>query len=222
MDHGIARYVGMTQRTYGDAVREYLQLDFAGADKIFLPADQVGRITRYSGAPAPGLSKLSGREWAATDTIVDRVGFPHGYQEKYHGAPHCEQDGERADRHRLWKREGGVDHTRRSITVSLWIDHRDGDGHRAARIRKESQSSTTRAPIAETRSWGSMSCAGRTVLGRRTARTGRASGNTWSIGPTRPTSLRRGSLSRAAECHVKAGGARDFVYRGRLPAEASQ
>ncbi len=70
VDHGIARYVGMTQRTYGDAVREYLQLDFAGADKIFLPADQVGRITRYSGAPAPGLSKLSGREWAATTRRV--------------------------------------------------------------------------------------------------------------------------------------------------------
>ena len=61
VDHGIARYVGMTQRTLGDQVREYLQLDFAGDDKIFLPADQVGRITRYSGAPAPGLSKLGGR-----------------------------------------------------------------------------------------------------------------------------------------------------------------
>ncbi|HEX9738085.1 MAG TPA: transcription-repair coupling factor [Candidatus Limnocylindria bacterium] len=70
VDHGIARYVGMTQRVYGDAVREYLQLDFAGADKIFLPADQVGRITRYSGAPAPGLSRLSGREWANTTRRV--------------------------------------------------------------------------------------------------------------------------------------------------------
>jgi len=70
VDHGIARYVGMTQRAYGDAVREYLQLDFAGADKIFLPADQVGRITRYSGAPAPGLSRLSGREWANTTRRV--------------------------------------------------------------------------------------------------------------------------------------------------------
>ncbi|HEX9635154.1 MAG TPA: transcription-repair coupling factor, partial [Candidatus Limnocylindria bacterium] len=73
VDHGIARYVGMTQRAYGDAVREYLQLDFAGADKIFLPADQVGRITRYSGAPAPGLSRLSGREWANTTRRVRRA-----------------------------------------------------------------------------------------------------------------------------------------------------
>jgi transcription-repair coupling factor (superfamily II helicase) len=70
VDHGIARYVGMTQRTLLDTVREYLQLDFAGDDKIFLPADQVGRITRYSGAPAPGLSRLGGREWAATKRRV--------------------------------------------------------------------------------------------------------------------------------------------------------
>jgi transcription-repair coupling factor (superfamily II helicase) len=70
VDHGISRYVGMTQRTLGDQVREYLQLDFAGDDKIFLPADQVGRITRYSGAPAPGLSKLGGREWANTKRRV--------------------------------------------------------------------------------------------------------------------------------------------------------
>jgi transcription-repair coupling factor (superfamily II helicase) len=70
VDHGIARYAGMAQRTLLDTVREYLQLDFAGDDKIFLPADQVGRITRYSGAPAPGLSRLGGREWAATKRRV--------------------------------------------------------------------------------------------------------------------------------------------------------
>ncbi len=70
VDHGIARYAGMAQRALLDTVREYLQLNFAGDDKIFLPADQVGRITRYSGSPAPALSKLGGREWAATKRRV--------------------------------------------------------------------------------------------------------------------------------------------------------
>ncbi|MGQ0608083.1 MAG: transcription-repair coupling factor [Chloroflexota bacterium] len=73
VDHGIARYAGMTQRTFGDDVKEYLQLDFAGTDKIFLPADQIGRITRYSGGPAPGLSKLGGTEWERTKTRVRRA-----------------------------------------------------------------------------------------------------------------------------------------------------
>jgi transcription-repair coupling factor (superfamily II helicase) len=73
VDHGIARYAGMTQRTFGEDVKEYLQLDFAGTDKIFLPADQIGRITRYAGGPAPGLSKLGGTEWERTKTRVRRA-----------------------------------------------------------------------------------------------------------------------------------------------------
>jgi len=73
VDHGIARYAGMTQRTFGEDVKEYLQLDFAGSDKIFLPADQIGRITRYAGGPAPGLSKLGGTEWARTKRRVQRA-----------------------------------------------------------------------------------------------------------------------------------------------------
>jgi transcription-repair coupling factor (superfamily II helicase) len=73
VDHGIARYVGMTQRQFGDDVKEYLQLDFAGTDKIFLPADQIGRITRYAGGPAPTLSRLGGTDWERTKRRVRRA-----------------------------------------------------------------------------------------------------------------------------------------------------
>jgi transcription-repair coupling factor (superfamily II helicase) len=73
VDHGIARYVGMTQRQFGEDVKEYLQLDFAGTDKIFLPADQIGRITRYAGGPAPALSRLGGTEWERTKRRVRRA-----------------------------------------------------------------------------------------------------------------------------------------------------
>ena len=73
IDHGIARYAGMTQRAYGGATKEYLQLDFAGDDKIFLPADQIGRITRYSGGPAPTLSRLGGTDWERTKGRVRRA-----------------------------------------------------------------------------------------------------------------------------------------------------
>jgi transcription-repair coupling factor (superfamily II helicase) len=73
VDHGIARYAGMTQREYGGDVKEYLQLDFAGDDKIFLPADQIGRITRYSGGAGPALSKLGGTDWERTKRRVRRA-----------------------------------------------------------------------------------------------------------------------------------------------------
>ncbi|HEY8178387.1 MAG TPA: transcription-repair coupling factor, partial [Candidatus Limnocylindria bacterium] len=73
VDHGIARYAGMTQREYGGDVKEYLQLDFAGEDKIFLPADQIGRISRYSGGAGPTLSKLGGTDWERTKRRVRRA-----------------------------------------------------------------------------------------------------------------------------------------------------
>ena len=73
VDHGIARYAGMTQREYGGDVKEYLQLDFAGEDKIFLPADQIGRISRYSGGAGPALSKLGGTDWERTKRRVRRA-----------------------------------------------------------------------------------------------------------------------------------------------------
>jgi transcription-repair coupling factor (superfamily II helicase) len=73
VDHGIARYAGMTQREYGGATKEYLQLDFAGDDKIFLPADMIGRITRYAGGPAPALSRLGGTDWERTKGRVRRA-----------------------------------------------------------------------------------------------------------------------------------------------------
>jgi transcription-repair coupling factor (superfamily II helicase) len=73
VDHGIARYAGMTQRTFGTDTKEYLQLDFAGTDKIFLPADQIGRITRYAGGPTPALSRLGGTDWERTKRRVQRA-----------------------------------------------------------------------------------------------------------------------------------------------------
>ena len=53
--------------------KEYLQLDFAGDDKIFLPADQIGRISRYSGGPGAALSRLGGTEWERTKRRVRRA-----------------------------------------------------------------------------------------------------------------------------------------------------
>ena len=74
-DHGIARYGGMVRRSVGGTgdERDYLELDFAGADRIFLPVEQVDRISRYSGGENPQLSKLGGGEWARTRARVRRA-----------------------------------------------------------------------------------------------------------------------------------------------------
>ena len=64
-DHGVARFTGFETRTVGGITRDYLQLEFAGGDRVFVPSDQLHKISRYVGAEAgdPPLSKLGGKAW---------------------------------------------------------------------------------------------------------------------------------------------------------------
>jgi transcription-repair coupling factor (superfamily II helicase) len=64
-DHGVARFAGFETKTVAGVTRDYLKLDFAGADKVFVPHEQMGKVTRYVGADggAPTLSKLGGKRW---------------------------------------------------------------------------------------------------------------------------------------------------------------
>ncbi|HUB03512.1 MAG TPA: DEAD/DEAH box helicase, partial [Solirubrobacteraceae bacterium] len=71
-DHGIARFAGFDTKTVADVTRDYLYLEYAGSDKVFVPVDQLAKISRYVGAGGahPPLSKLGGTRW---DTIKARA-----------------------------------------------------------------------------------------------------------------------------------------------------
>ena len=64
-DHGIGRYEGLTRLSTSGVEREYLHIAYAGTDKLYIPTDQLDRITRYIGMgdATPALSKLGGSEW---------------------------------------------------------------------------------------------------------------------------------------------------------------
>src|SRR5215218_970345 len=64
-DHGIARFAGFDTKTVAGVTRDYLDLEYAGTDKVFLPVDQLAKISRYVGADGahPPLSKLGGTRW---------------------------------------------------------------------------------------------------------------------------------------------------------------
>ena len=69
-DYGIARFMGIQTKTVVGVTRDYLFLQFKGDDKVFLPQDQMGKVTRYvgaSGAP-PALNSLTGTAWQAVKT----------------------------------------------------------------------------------------------------------------------------------------------------------
>jgi transcription-repair coupling factor (superfamily II helicase) len=71
-DHGIARFAGFDTKTVASVTRDYLYLEYAGSDRVFVPVDQLAKISRYVGAGGahPPLSKLGGTRW---DTIKARA-----------------------------------------------------------------------------------------------------------------------------------------------------
>ncbi|MHB8672448.1 MAG: transcription-repair coupling factor [Candidatus Limnocylindrales bacterium] len=73
VDHGVARYERMIRRGGAGEDRDYLELSFAGGDRIFVPLEQIDRVTRYSGGERPQLSRLGGGEWARTKQRVKRA-----------------------------------------------------------------------------------------------------------------------------------------------------
>ena len=64
-DHGVARFAGFETKTVAGVTRDYLQLEFAGEDRVYMPVDQLAKISRYIGASqaSPTLSKLGGKAW---------------------------------------------------------------------------------------------------------------------------------------------------------------
>ncbi|MFL5825444.1 MAG: transcription-repair coupling factor [Thermoleophilaceae bacterium] len=64
-DHGIARFTGFETKTVGGVTRDYLELEYRDGDRVFVPSDQLHKISRYVGADAkdPPLSKLGGKLW---------------------------------------------------------------------------------------------------------------------------------------------------------------
>ncbi|MDO4241345.1 MAG: transcription-repair coupling factor [Microbacteriaceae bacterium] len=76
--HGIGRFIELIQKTATAGIgrgatktqREYLVLEYAAskrgmpADRMYVPTDQLGQLSKYVGGDAPALSKMGGSDWA--------------------------------------------------------------------------------------------------------------------------------------------------------------
>lgn len=74
-DHGIARFSGIETRTVAGITRDYLVLEFRGEDRVFVPHDKIGKVSRYIGSSgaAPTLDKLGGTHWQTVKTRARRA-----------------------------------------------------------------------------------------------------------------------------------------------------
>src|SRR5207302_11293564 len=64
-DHGVGTLLGFETKTVAGVTRDYLYLGFRGEDRLYVPHEQLGKVSRYIGADAkaPALSKLGGKAW---------------------------------------------------------------------------------------------------------------------------------------------------------------
>ena len=64
-DHGVGKLLGFETKTVAGVTRDYLFLGFRGDDRLYVPHEQIGKVSKYIGADGsgPALSKLGGRAW---------------------------------------------------------------------------------------------------------------------------------------------------------------
>ncbi|MDE6551269.1 MAG: transcription-repair coupling factor [Clostridia bacterium] len=71
--HGIGRCVGVKRMSIRDIERDYVSVEYAGGEMLYVPIDQTERLSRYSGSDsAPKLSKIGGKDFEKLKSSVKK------------------------------------------------------------------------------------------------------------------------------------------------------
>ncbi len=73
VDHGIGVFVGLKRIDVGSAPQEFMELRYAGEDKLFVPVERLDLVQKYTGAARPSLDKLGGTTWEKAKTRVKKA-----------------------------------------------------------------------------------------------------------------------------------------------------
>ncbi|MBT9164160.1 MAG: Transcription-repair-coupling factor [candidate division WS2 bacterium] len=75
LNYGIGLFKGLKPVEMAGEIGEFMELEFAGGDKLYVPFDQLFQIRRYSGSSDYSLSSLDNKEWfKAKKSAEDRAG----------------------------------------------------------------------------------------------------------------------------------------------------
>ncbi len=70
-DHGVGIYKGLTLMPIAGVDAEFLQLEYKGSDKLYLPIYRIGQIQKFTGGgPGRLIDKLGGQSWQKAKTKV--------------------------------------------------------------------------------------------------------------------------------------------------------
>ena len=72
INHGIGQYMGIETLEIAGGHRDYLRIQYAGEDRLFVPTDQINMLQKYIGVEEvpPKLNKLGGTDWQKVKTRV--------------------------------------------------------------------------------------------------------------------------------------------------------
>ncbi|MBQ8758864.1 MAG: hypothetical protein IJZ20_04135, partial [Clostridia bacterium] len=62
--HGVGQYLGIKTLTVAGVTRDYITIKYAGKDSLYVPCDQLDKVSKYSGkSETVVLSKMGGGDW---------------------------------------------------------------------------------------------------------------------------------------------------------------
>ncbi len=73
VDHGIGVFVGLKRIDVGPTPQEFMELRYAGEDKLFVPVERLDLVQKYSGASRASLDRLGGTTWEKAKTRVKKA-----------------------------------------------------------------------------------------------------------------------------------------------------
>ena len=73
VDNGIGVFVGLKKIEVGLETQEFMELRYAGEDKLFVPVERLDLVQKYTGASRPALDRLGGTTWEKAKTRVKKA-----------------------------------------------------------------------------------------------------------------------------------------------------
>ncbi len=74
--HGIGRFIGIRKLEFDGVIKDYITIQYAGTDKLYIPVTQLDLVSKYIGPRDDAgvkLNKLSSGEWQRTRNNVKRA-----------------------------------------------------------------------------------------------------------------------------------------------------
>src|SRR4029079_7632738 len=73
VDNGIGVFVGLKKIDVGLESQEFMELHYAGEDKLFVPVERLDLVQKYTGAARPALDRLGGTTWEKAKSRVKKA-----------------------------------------------------------------------------------------------------------------------------------------------------